>query len=33
LWAFADHGSEGTGEPLVVLLRPGDAGSNDYGQR
>jgi len=28
LWAFADHGQEGTGEPLAVLLRPGNAGSN-----
>lgn len=28
LWAFADHGSDGTGEPLAVLLRPGKAGSN-----
>ena len=28
LWAFADHGSEGTGEPLAVQLRPGNAGSN-----
>ena len=28
LWAFADHGPEGTGEPLAVLLRPGNAGSN-----
>lgn len=28
LWAFADHGGEGTGEPLAVLLRPGNAGSN-----
>jgi hypothetical protein len=28
LWAFADHGSEGTEEPLAVLLRPGNAGSN-----
>jgi hypothetical protein len=28
LWAFADHGSEGIGEPLAVLLRPGNAGSN-----
>ncbi len=27
LWAFADHGPEGTGEPLAVLLRPGNAGS------
>ena len=28
LWAFVDHGAEGTGEPLAVLLRPGNAGSN-----
>ena len=28
LWAFADHGPEGTGEALAVLLRPGNAGSN-----
>ena len=28
LWAFVDHGSAGTGEPLSVLLRPGNAGSN-----
>ncbi|MFI1586176.1 IS1380 family transposase [Embleya sp. NPDC020630] len=28
LWAFADHGPEGSGEPLSVLLRPGNAGSN-----
>ncbi|MBC7307804.1 MAG: IS1380 family transposase [Dietzia sp.] len=28
LCAFADHGSAGTGEPLAVLLRPGNAGSN-----
>ena len=28
LWAFADHGAAGTGEPLAVLLRPGNAGSN-----
>jgi hypothetical protein len=32
LWAFVDHGGTGeragTGEPLVVLLRPGNAGSN-----
>jgi hypothetical protein len=28
LWSFADHGSEGTGEPLAVLLRAGNAGSN-----
>jgi len=28
LGAWADHGPEGTGEPLVVMLRPGNAGSN-----
>jgi hypothetical protein len=28
LWAFADHGAEGTGEPLAVALRAGNAGSN-----
>jgi len=28
LWAFADHGPGGTGEPLAVLLRAGNAGSN-----
>ena len=28
LCAFVDHGSEGTGEPLSVLLRAGNAGSN-----
>jgi len=28
LWAFADHGPAGTGEPLAVLLRSGNAGSN-----
>jgi hypothetical protein len=28
LWAFVDHGPDGTGEPLSVLLRPGNAGSN-----
>jgi hypothetical protein len=28
LWAFADHGQAGTGEPLSVLLRRGNAGSN-----
>jgi hypothetical protein len=28
LWAFVDHQAEGTGEPLAVLLRPGNAGSN-----
>jgi len=28
LCAFVDHGQVGTGEPLTVLLRPGNAGSN-----
>ena len=28
LWVFVDHGGEGTGEPLAVMLRPGNAGSN-----
>ena len=28
LAAFADHGAEGSGEPLAILLRPGNAGSN-----
>lgn len=28
LLAFLDHGPEGTGEPLGVLLRPGNDGSN-----
>ena len=28
LLAFADHGGDGTGEPLAGLLRPGNAGSN-----
>jgi hypothetical protein len=28
LWSFLDHGPDGTGEPLSVLLRPGNAGSN-----
>jgi hypothetical protein len=28
LWAFCDHGTEGTGEPLAFVLRPGNAGSN-----
>ena len=26
--AFIDHGIGGTGEPLAILLRPGNAGSN-----
>jgi len=28
LCAFVDHGTDGTGEPLAVLLRAGNAGSN-----
>jgi hypothetical protein len=28
LTVFADHGPEGAGEPLAILLRPGNAGSN-----
>jgi len=28
LAAFVDHGAEGTGEPLHLMLRPGNAGSN-----
>jgi hypothetical protein len=28
LASFADHGSDGSGEPLVIMLRPGNAGSN-----
>jgi hypothetical protein len=28
LCAFLDHGPAGTGEPLAILLRPGNAGSN-----
>jgi hypothetical protein len=28
LAVFADHGPAGTGEPLAILLRPGNAGSN-----
>jgi hypothetical protein len=28
LWAFADHGAAGTGEPLAEMLRAGNAGSN-----
>jgi hypothetical protein len=28
IWVFADHGGQGTGEPLAVMLRPGNAGSN-----
>jgi hypothetical protein len=28
LCAFVDRGSEGTGEPLAIQLRPGNAGAN-----
>jgi hypothetical protein len=28
LWAFVDHGQDGTGEPLAFVLREGNAGSN-----
>ncbi|WP_282006085.1 IS1380 family transposase [Propioniciclava sinopodophylli] len=28
LCVFVDHGRDGTGEPLALLLRPGNAGSN-----
>jgi hypothetical protein len=28
LCAFVDHGVDGTGEPLQIMLRPGNAGSN-----
>ena len=28
LCAFVDHGTQGTGEPLAIALRPGNAGSN-----
>lgn len=28
LFAFVDHGSDGSGEPVAGLLRPGNAGSN-----
>ncbi|WP_330178977.1 IS1380 family transposase [Nocardia sp. NBC_01503] len=28
LCAFIDHGSDGTGEPAAMLLRPGNAGAN-----
>src|SRR3954466_4972309 len=28
LWAVVDHGQAGTGEPLTILLRRGNAGSN-----
>jgi hypothetical protein len=28
LCAFVDHGPGGTGEPLQIMLRPGNSGSN-----
>jgi hypothetical protein len=28
LFAFVDHGPQGSGEPVAGLLRPGNAGSN-----
>jgi Transposase DDE domain group 1 len=28
LTVFADHGPDGSGEPLAMMLRPGNAGSN-----
>jgi hypothetical protein len=28
LTVFADHGADGSGEPLAIVLRPGNAGSN-----
>ncbi|MFC5908661.1 IS1380 family transposase [Streptacidiphilus monticola] len=28
LFAFVDHGGQGSGEPVAALLRPGNAGSN-----
>ena len=28
LTVFADHGPGGSGEPLAIVLRPGNAGSN-----
>lgn len=28
LCAFVDHGAAGTGEPVAILLRPGNAGAN-----
>jgi Transposase DDE domain group 1 len=28
LTVFADHGTDGQGEPLAIMLRPGNAGSN-----
>jgi hypothetical protein len=31
LTVFADHGAGGSGEPLAIMLRPGNAGSNTAG--
>ena len=31
LASFADYGSDGSGEPLAIMLRPGNAGSNTAG--
>jgi hypothetical protein len=31
LASFADHGPDGAGEPLAIMLRPGNAGSNTAG--
>jgi hypothetical protein len=28
LTVFADHGRDGSGEPLAIVLGPGNAGSN-----
>lgn len=28
LTVFADHGPDGSGEPLAIMLRPGNPGSN-----
>ena len=28
LFVFVDHGADGTGDPLQIALRPGNAGSN-----
>ncbi|BDT92443.1 hypothetical protein IFM12275_24190 [Nocardia sputorum] len=35
LFAFVDHGADGTGEPAAIMLRPGNVGANtaaDYKQ-
>ena len=32
MWAFVDHGADGTGEPLAVLLRPGQRGQQHRGR-